>query len=681
MASPMPQDTSRLQPNYSLPPPPPALDPREPAAPPITSPGGHIHTSRNRSTGTPRTPCTPTRSPAPSPVSSRAASPNPGLDNGRQRERGSFGANFQSHTFHGSHMVGGSALSSRPSSRATSPIRGPVSLSRRNSGGVGAHAGPAIITNSIDAALAAGHNERPHASSIPPTSPLSAEDSSPLLKARDGLASGAVSPDLASPRSRPASGTFSPREKLAARMSSKSAHHYADAGLLGNHLHSGTQGHQVAAYATGTFPRPVSPALSTASMSDSMIFERDIESPLPPPVPSNVLEHRPSRRASRASGMNGVTGELSASAAQSLAHSQTHSVSNLHHHYTHGDFLESKIPTVLDDAIEALTALNESEKHLQAGGTAGGARSRLVDIEVESPVPITWPGVGGSTSATRLSNATTRCRPVSPLRSAVASPKASNPTSPLLESTQPARPRPQLSSRISSAGPALPGAFPTGNEQSSDSWRRKIQEWIGPKGFEEEPAPILPSKESEDVLNNKEAQAGEKDDLLPVASGTHRPTHPHSAHPLPSERHRISFVSYNDILTSHPLRVDPLSDITSGASGEPDHLPGTVSPAVSMLSGGRVLVPGVDGRVSRSVSLSRNTGSPPVPTDSPDSAGQARGSGLSGPPTSIQDRLGIHAHAAVVLPEERSKGEWEREGLGKGLQARLEELIIDGQTD
>jgi hypothetical protein len=30
-----------------------------------------------------------------------------------------------------------------------------------------------------------------------------------------------------------------------------------------------------------------------------------------------------------------------------------------------------------------------------------------------------------------------------------------------------------------------------------------------------------------------------------------------------------------------------------------------------------------------------------------------------------------------VLPEQRGKGEWEKEGLGKGLQERLEELIAD----
>lgn len=130
-------------------------------------------------------------------------------------------------------------------------------------------------------------------------------------------------------------------------------------------------------------------------------------------------------------------------------------------------------------------------------------------------------------------------------------------------------------------------------------------------------------------------------------------------------------MSYNDILTSHPLRVDPLSDLTSGAAGEPDHLPGTVSPALSIIASGKALSPGHDGGISRSVSLNRSARATPAPGD------VSHGAGLpsSAIPTSIQDRLGISLNPA--LPEERAKGEWEKEGLGKGLQERLEELIAD----
>jgi hypothetical protein len=130
-------------------------------------------------------------------------------------------------------------------------------------------------------------------------------------------------------------------------------------------------------------------------------------------------------------------------------------------------------------------------------------------------------------------------------------------------------------------------------------------------------------------------------------------------------------VSYNDILTSHPLRVDPLQDITSGAVGEPDHLPGTVSPAIGVV-GGRTLTPVQSGGVSRSVSLSRNGGTP-APGEGP--VASSHGLSSSAIPTSIQDRLGISLNP--VLPEQRAKGEWEKEGLGKGLTERLEELIAD----
>lgn len=448
MSSPAP-DTSLLQPTYTLPP---ALDPREPAPPAITSPGGHIQTSRNRSTGTPRAPRTPTRSPVRSAASSRAASPVLG---GSRRDRGSFGAG--PHVLHPAHnpLAG--------SSRGASPAIKSASSSRRNSG---AGLQSTIAPNSIDAAIAGtkGLTQNPHL----PTSPLSEQESSPPISPLDGIANNSMN---ASTQSRPMSGMTSPR----ARPSSQVARPHSDA------------------HNTSTFLRPVSPALSaSASISDSMIFERDIESPLPPPVPSSVLDHRPSsRKGSRASGLNAH--DLGPSSGHSLAHSQTHSYSNLHQHYTHGDFLESKIPTVLDDAIEALTALSESERQLQASGVSG--RTRLVDIEVESPmpVPLNWssPTVPGGRMATPRHASNSGSRPVSPLRSGVASARASHPTSPLLTAD-----RPGLVNRTSSVGPMLPGAFPD-EERSGESWRRKIQDWIGPKGLDEA------TLDSEEKLNTQ----------------------------------------------------------------------------------------------------------------------------------------------------------------------------------
>lgn len=327
-----------------------------------------------------------------------------------------------------------------------------------------------LAPNSIDAALASSAKGGQGHNSHLPTSPLSEQETSPPISPLDATA-GPASILEPTAQSCALSGTTSPRTRPLSRAAGPT-HSAAD-------VHHGT---------ASAFLRPVSPALSaSASISDSMIFERDIESPLPPPIPSSVLDHRPSsRKGSRASGLNVPHGDHGASAGHSLAHSQTHSYSNLHHHYTHGDFLESKIPTVLDDAIEALTALSESEKRLQASGAS--ARTRLVDIEVESPVPapMNWtsPSAPGErTSATPRHASHSGSRPVSPLRSGVAGPRESHPTSPLLSAD-----RPGLINRASSVGPLLPGAFPSDEERSSESWRKKIQDWIGPKGLEDTPS-------------------------------------------------------------------------------------------------------------------------------------------------------------------------------------------------
>jgi hypothetical protein len=484
MPSSAPPDPMLLQPSSHLPPP--SLDPREPAPPAITSPGGHIQTSRNRSTGTPRAPRTPTRSPARSAASSRATSPVLGLGLGKRAERGSFGAGAHPHGLQPAHLSAGSALTSGNSSGVNS-----TSSSRRDSGNSGAQHGTGVITNSIDAALAGVKGNSTSNNTHLPTSPLS--EASPPMSPLEGLAVGSTQPNSLAPRSRPLSGTTSPRARSTSQFASRSVHPSTDA-------------------AHSAFLRPVSPALSaTASISDSMIFERDIESPLPPPVPSSVLDRRPSRRGSRASALNASAGQdHAAPAGHSLAHSQTHSHSNLHHHYTHGDFLESKIPTVLDDAVEALTALSESERQQQASGVSG-VRTRLVDIEVESPVPVNWTSVGASVPGGRVSGTATprhSSRPASPLRSGVRSPKTSHPTSPLLSAE-----RPLLSTRTSSIGPMLPGAFPSGEEHQSDSWRRKIQDWIDPKGLDDE-KPVSDLEKKDDRTHKekpRETDAAEKE--------------------------------------------------------------------------------------------------------------------------------------------------------------------------
>lgn len=100
------------------------------------------------------------------------------------------------------------------------------------------------------------------------------------------------------------------------------------------------------------------------------------------------------------------------------------------------------------------------------------------------------------------------------------------------------------------------------------------------------------------------------------------------------EKRRISFISYNDLLLSVPTAVTSLDDITAG-NLSPEHLPGTVSPSVP----------------SRS----------PVIAASPNS--------LAGP--NVPDALRPLGSAMT--------GEWQREGLGKGLEQRLEDLVFQNK--
>lgn len=109
-----------------------------------------------------------------------------------------------------------------------------------------------------------------------------------------------------------------------------------------------------------------------------------------------------------------------------------------------------------------------------------------------------------------------------------------------------------------------------------------------------------------------------------------------------------------DLLVSTPLSAAPLSSITSGAA-QPESFP----PATASLS------------ASLSSSLAHPTSSSPPSA----LAGHNNRSGTSSPGTSPPRGRSAAAHATVVGWGKEDGGEWEREGLGKGLEERLEEVL------
>ncbi|KXN84626.1 hypothetical protein AN958_12258 [Leucoagaricus sp. SymC.cos] len=125
------------------------------------------------------------------------------------------------------------------------------------------------------------------------------------------------------------------------------------------------------------------------------------------------------------------------------------------------------------------------------------------------------------------------------------------------------------------------------------------------------------------------------------------------SHP-PSPTHgptkRLSFMSYSDLLSSTPASTIPLSSLTSSASSmePPPHIP-SVS-GLALASAAQAHHGGGQGHTSSSTATS------------------LRGFAMSGiTHTGKRDSI-------VMLDD--VGGEWEREGLGRGLEERLEALII-----
>lgn len=116
---------------------------------------------------------------------------------------------------------------------------------------------------------------------------------------------------------------------------------------------------------------------------------------------------------------------------------------------------------------------------------------------------------------------------------------------------------------------------------------------------------------------------------------------------------RLSFMSYADLRAATPAATTSLAQLTSGAGSEPPpHIPG-----VSGLS--------ANGGGSAWGGSERGAGSA-----APSVRGMSIGSGLGlsvPPPVPVQ-----HAHATGALALLDLGGEWEREGLGRGLEERLE---------
>ncbi|ORX34258.1 hypothetical protein BD324DRAFT_653526 [Kockovaella imperatae] len=426
-----------------------------------------------------------------------------------------------------------------------------------------------------------------------------------------------------------------------------------------HHHHHHHHAHHVPPYRS----RPSSPSASSIHSSTSAIFERDIELP--------------------------AVASLSLNPNQTQTHTLSHKSSRLSH-LSQASALDHSVPAVLQDAVEALhTEENESP----ANGIQG--------LEIEAPVPIAAINMARQSSTSIPRKASTQSgvaalhhsRSPSPVSmhsgaSGAASPTRSPPILAQLATQHSSGSmmghldggvsptsggsgvsaagvgRPGLSTRISS-GPEGPSGGSNGGHDGEGT------------------DPSSPPARPEELTSAAAAAAAtaKADDL-----GSFTPTppvghsvssflpHNHLGNTANKDKRRISYISYNDLLLSVPTTVTPLADITSG-NLSPDHLPGTISPSVSALS------PGLGASVSGGIAGAATVSPSQTPTP---------GTGNLGTLGSSTGSIHTGVHETGVLGESRMSGswdagtpgsrmglglgdgEWGRQGLGGGLEQRLE---------
>ncbi|KAJ3805742.1 hypothetical protein F5876DRAFT_81445 [Lentinula aff. lateritia] len=138
------------------------------------------------------------------------------------------------------------------------------------------------------------------------------------------------------------------------------------------------------------------------------------------------------------------------------------------------------------------------------------------------------------------------------------------------------------------------------------------------------------------------------------------PTSPHSPPHIPTKR--LSFLSYTDLLTSTPTATLPLSTLTTNTN-EPPHIT-TVGNALEGLSHSTT-------HHLHHPSTSTSPPSSPLATPTPLGFGYDHASSSRSPTPGSGSRNRSNRASAVFL-DDLLGGEWQREGLGRGLEERLE---------
>ena len=364
--------------------------------------------------------------------------------------------------------------------------------------------------------------------------------------------------------------------------------------------------------------------------SSSAIFERDIEpivSPSPPPS-THHHQHNPHR----------------------IPRAKT------------TEQLEHSVPSVLDSAATILIGMGKDDVANEVAVVSPAASIlEVFDRSSGFASPI------GSLSSRSPSPVGSKAGPASPRGEVL----LSIPVPPQATSIVPS---PASILGLQNMGPpALPTQLPTTLSQASAKPRPFVQTTVSSTNADTDtpvhPNPTLvnypvPNSRSSSLQSSPRTTTLEQfpgfntSGPLPSQYTPSNALYPSSINPHPPSppnfpKKRLSFMSYNDLLSSTPTTTQPLSSLTTCASATepPPH------------------IPSVSGLNVASAVYSSGCASP-----------------ASRAPSLRNFPLGAVGIGGFIHPGKRDSialldnmgGEWEREGLGKGLEERLDALILPG---
>ncbi|KAF8964591.1 hypothetical protein BDZ97DRAFT_1919011 [Flammula alnicola] len=398
-------------------------------------------------------------------------------------------------------------------------------------------------------------------------------------------------------------------------------------------------------------PNSIPSSPTSVRSSSSAIFERDIEPIVPPSPPST--HHHPTNphRIPRAKGT---------------------------------EQLEQSVPSVLDSAASILTGLEDvdvaeqvavvapASSTFDAMGRSSGFASPIGSFRSRSPSPLGSRAGAGQARAELLLSIPHPNQPPHTISSPTSvlglqnmtSPTTSPPATSSLSTGSPSRPQIKPAdasvtiSQVSIGNNNITGDVSTGGAPSIVTSVPDYASITSSVDASEESSPITTTQEHPpnhlaspglSPLYTTSALASPQSLISsPIASpssAANNLSHPPS--PVHVAKKRLSFMSYSDLISSTPATMQTLSSLTTCASTAepPPHIPS---------------VSGLNIASAMQAQQQSNSATPSL-------------HGFSLVPTGGLTHAGKRDSIAML---DNLGGEWERQGLGRGLEERLEALVL-----